>query len=407
MTCSLRKLRSVTPPRSRLRAADVLPLGLVGIKGRPLRTALSGLGIAIGIACVVAVLGVSASSQAGLLAQIDRLGTNLLTVRAGDNAFGESAALPSTAPGMISRLPGVERVAHVGRVAGAVYRNDHVPEISTGGISILASSSALPDTLGVPVVSGSWFNPATERVPTTVLGWATARRLGITEVTGSPQVYLGGQWFTVIGVLGSAQLDQSIDAAALIGYPVAMERLGFDGAPTTIYERSSNELVAGLVPQLAQVTNPADPSGVKVSRPSDVLVARGAVQTAYQDLFLALGAVALLVGAIGIANVMVIGVLERRGEIGLRRALGAGRSHIRWQFLTEAMVLSTAGGCAGVIIGSAVTIGYSLSRGWASVVPVEAVLGGLGASFLAGSVAGIYPAARAARMLPTEALRSV
>jgi putative ABC transport system permease protein len=397
----------MSAPRSRLRAADVLPLGLVGIRGRPLRTALSGLGIAIGIACVVAVLGVSASSQAGLLAQIDKLGTNLLTVRAGDNVFGDSAALPATAPGMISRLPGVERVAHVGRVDGAVYRNDHVPEISTGGISILASSITLPDTLGVPVVSGGWFTAATERFPTTVLGAAAARRLGITEVTGRPQVHLGGQWFTVIGVLGSAPPDQSIDTAALVGYPAAMRWLGFDGAPTTIYERSTNETVAGLVPQLAKVTNPADPSGVKVSRPSDVLVARGAVQTAYQDLFLALGAVALLVGAIGIANVMVIGVLERRGEIGLRRALGAARPHIRRQFLTESVLLSTVGGMAGVLIGSAVTIGYALSRGWATVVPASAVLGGLAASLLAGTLAGIYPAARAARMSPTEALRSI
>jgi putative ABC transport system permease protein len=364
------------------------------------------LGIAIGIACVVAVLGVSASSQAGLLATLDRLGTNLLTVRPGDNAFGEQATLPPTAPAMIARLPGVERVAHVGRVDGAVYRNDRVPAISTGGITILATSRALPATLTVPVATGEWFTAATERFPTTVLGAAAARRLGITDVTGDPRVYLGGQWFTVIGVLGPAELDSTIDAAALVGYPAARERLGFDGAPTTVYERSTNETVAGLVPKLARIANPADPSGIEVSRPSDVLVARGAVETAYQDLFLALGAVALLVGAIGIANVMVIGVLERRGEIGLRRALGATRPHIRRQFVTESVLLSAAGGAAGVVMGAVITAAYTASRGSPTVVPPTAVLGGLVAALLVGTLAGIYPAARAARLSPTEALRA-
>jgi putative ABC transport system permease protein len=381
-------------------------MGLLGIRGRPSRTALSCLGIAIGIACVVAVLGVSASSQAGLLRQIDQLGTNLLTVRSGTNAFGDSAALPAQAPGMISRLPGVEQVAHVGKVNGAVYRNDHVPEISTGGISIMAASATLPQTLQVPMISGNWFNPATERYPTTVLGAATARRLGITQVTGGQSVHLAGHWFTVIGVLDTAVLDQTIDSAALVGYPAATSLLAFDGAPTTIYERSATDAVAALVPQLAAVANPADPSAVKVSRPSDTLVARSAVESAYNGLFLGLGAVALLVGIIGIANVMVIGVLERRGEIGLRRALGATRGHVRWQFLTESVLLSCVGGLIGVLIGSAVTMGYAISRDWAAVVPPEAVGGGLAASLLAGTLAGLYPAARAARLPPTEALRT-
>jgi len=363
--------------------------------------------VAIGIASVVAVLGISASSQAGLLRQIEALGTNLLTVKAGNNAFGDSAQLPATAPAMIARLPGVREFAHIGKIPGAVYRNDYVPEISTGGISIMASSLTLPETLGAQVIRGSWLSPATERFPATVLGAATARRLGITDVAARPQVFLGRQWFTVIGILGTALLDQSVDSAALIGYPAATERLGFDGAPTTIYERSTDDAVTGLLPRLALVANPADPSGIQVSRPSDVLTARNAVQAAYRGLFLALGAVALLVGAIGIANVMVIGVLERRNEIGLRRALGATKAHIRRQFLVESVLLSLIGGLAGVLIGGAVTIGYAATKHWDTVVPATAVVGGLGASILAGALAGGYPAARAARLSPTEALRAV
>ncbi|AVT39718.1 ABC transporter permease [Plantactinospora sp. BB1] len=393
-------------PRSRLRAADVLPLGLLGIRGRPARAALSGLGIAIGIACVVAVLGISASSQAGLLAQIDALGTDLLTVQPGKSLTGEEAKLPAEAPAMIGRLPGVRATAHVGRVDGGVYRHDRMPAGNSGGISILAASLGLPATLGVPVVSGSWLNPATERYPAAVLGSAAARRLGVTEVRGSPQLFLAGQWFTVVGVLGPAVLDPAVDSAVLVGVPVAVQRLGFDGLPTRIYQRSAEEAVTRVRDRLPMVANPANPSEVEVSRPSDALVARAAAEAAYTGLFLGLGAVALLVGCVGIANVMVIGVLERRGEIGLRRALGATRAHVRRQFLTESVLLSVSGGAVGAVIGAGITIGYAAARDWAVVVPVDALAGGLVGSLLAGALAGLYPAARAARMSPTEALRA-
>jgi putative ABC transport system permease protein len=388
-----------------MRLADVLPVGLLGVRGRPLRAVLSGLGIAIGIACVVAVLGVSASSQQRLLAQIDALGTNLLTVTAGRDVTGEPAVLPTTAPAMIGQIDGVTQVAYIGQVRGAVYRNDQVPVGRTGGLTILAASPALPETLQVPVVAGVWLNDATAHYPAVVLGASAARRLGVAGP--GPQVYLAGQWFTVVGVLGPSVLDPAVDAAALVGFPVAQERLGFDGNPTKIYERSTDETVEAVRRRLAQLANPEHPDEVEVSRPSDALVARAAAEQVYTGLFLGLGAVALVVGSLGIANVMVIGVLERRGEIGLRRALGATRRHIRWQFLVESVVLAAAGGVAGAAIGAAVTIAYAVSRDWVAVVPTVAVVGGLAASLGSGALAGIYPAARAARLAPTEALRAV
>ncbi|MFE2872054.1 ABC transporter permease [Embleya sp. NPDC059259] len=377
------------------------------MRGRPVRAVLSGLGIALGIACVVAVLGVSASSQARLLARIDALGTNLLTVQPGRTVTGDQTGLPITAPAMISALPGVREVAYVGAVDGAIYRNDHIAAAATGGLTVRATSLNLPDTLALTITSGTWLNPATERHPATVLGSVAARRLGVAEARDGPQVYLAGQWFTVVGVLAPSVLDPALDASALVGFPVAVERLGSQGQPTKIYERSDDAAVTTLVRQLPPTADPAEPSTVTVSRPSDALTAKAAAQSVHTNLFIGLGAVALIVGSVGIANVMVIGVLERRGEIGLRRALGATRRHVRTQFLTESVLMSLAGGLAGALLGAAATAGYAEYRAWPLVVPGSAVTGSLAASLLAGTVAGIYPAVRAARMSPTEALRAV
>lgn len=394
-------------PKARVRTADILPLGLIGMRGRPVRAVLSGLGIALGIACVVAVLGISASSQARLLARIDALGTNLLTVQPGRTVTGDQAGLPAGAPAMIARLPGVREVAYIGAVDGAIYRNDHIAAAATGGLTIRAAALNLPATLQLSVISGTWLNPATERYPTAVLGAVAARRLGVTEARDGPQVYLAGQWFTVVGVLAPSALDPTLDASAMVGFPVAVERLGSSGQPTKIYERSDDDAVTTLVGQLPPTADPAEPSAVTVSRPSDALVARAAAQSVHTSLFIGLGAVALIVGSVGIANVMVIGVLERRGEIGLRRSLGATRRHVRTQFMTESVLMSLAGGCAGALLGAAATAGYAIYRAWPVVVPGTAVMGSLAASLLAGTVAGIYPAVRAARMSPTEALRAV
>ncbi|HEX3605395.1 MAG TPA: ABC transporter permease [Candidatus Dormibacteraeota bacterium] len=393
--------------RSRLRAADVLRVGGIGLRTRRLRTALSALGVAIGIASVVAVLGISSSSQADLAAQLDTLGTNLLSLGPGQTLFGQNAELPAAATGMVGRLDGVQQATATAAVSASVYRTDRVPAEESGGISVAAVRTDLLGVLRGSVARGRFLDAATERYPTAVLGAATAQRLGISDLSSTTQVWLGGHWFTVVGILDPLPLAPELDSSALIGWPVAQQLFGtsFDGNPTRLYVRAAPNQVGAVQSLLANAADPAHPEEVLVSRPSDALAARRAADNAFTTLFLGLGAVALLVGAVGIGNVMVIGVLERRGEVGLRRALGATRRHVGLQFLTESVLLSGIGGIAGALLGVGATAVYTTVRTVTFSVPPAAIASGIGAALVVGAIAGLYPAMRAARLTPTEALR--
>jgi len=394
-------------PPSRMAPGDVIRVGALGLRTRRLRAALSALGISIGIATVVAVLGVSESSRAGLLAEIDRLGTNLLTVTAGQTLGGSDSQLPEESVRAVGHLDQVDHASGVTPVANAtVRRTPFIPAEETGGIAVEAADVNLLSTLEGTVAAGRFLDSAAERFPTVVLGSVAAERLGVTEAEVGDQVYIGGRWFTVIGILDPMPLAEDIERAALIGYPVAAELFDTDRNPSQIYVRADKDEVVAARDLIPGTANPEAPEEVEVGRPSDALEARAAAAGALTSLFLGLGAVALVVGAVGIANVMVISVLERRSEIGLRRALGATRTHIRNQFLAESLMLVGLGGVAGVVLGALVTVVYAASQGWRVTVPPEAIAGGVAASLAIGAVAGLYPASRAARVAPTEALRS-
>jgi putative ABC transport system permease protein len=401
----------------RLRLEDGLRVASVGLRARPLRAALSALGIAIGTAAIVGVLGLSSSSQAGLIAEINRLGTNLLTVEAGQSLTGAPAQLPREAPARLTLLDKVQLVAHTALMKEKfVYRNSMIPAAETGGLQVRATSLNLLSVLGTGLARGDWLNAGTARLPVAILGAAAAQQLGIERVYADQRIWLGGQWFNLAGILNPSPLVPDVDVSALIGYPAAQTYLGYvsivrgekkTGPPSTIYVRAATDHEAAVQALLAQTANPEAPNEAAVSQPSDVLTARAAAAGAFNSLFLGLGVVALIVGAVGVANIMIISVLERRSEIGLRRALGATAAQIRTQFLAESILLALIGGVVGVLAGAAATAVYATSKSWAVVIPAEAWSGGIASAILIGALAGLMPAVRASRMAPTVALRTV
>jgi putative ABC transport system permease protein len=386
----------------------VARVGAAGLRTRPLRVVLSALGIAIGIAAMISVVGIATSSREDLNRQLAKLGTNLLRVGPGQTLFGGDTHLPDQCIEMISRIGPVLSVSGTGSVDAHVYRNDKIPTGQSGGLAVIAAKTDLLGTVGGAIASGSWLNQATSAYPAVVLGATAAQRLGLGALSSSrqvtPQVWIGNHWFTVVGILKSVPLAPELDRSVLVGWTVAKSVLGFDGYPTVVYTRTQPDSVTDVEGVLGATANPEHPNEVKVSRPSDALTAQKAADSTLNGMLLGLGAVALLVGGVGVANTMVISVLERRSEIGLRRSLGATRGQIRLQFLVESLLLAALGGVAGVLIGIAVTTIYAGYQHWPAVVPAWASGGGVGATVVIGALAGLYPAWRAARLSPTEAL---
>ena len=393
------------PDRSGLRVADVARLAVAGLRGKPVRAVLSALGVALGVATMVAVLGISASSRAQLVAEIDSLGTNMLTAQPSSLLGAQNPTLPAAAPAMAARIGPVISVGTTGAVNASIYKSDRIPAANTEAIGVDAATPGLLGAVEGHLYRGRFLNAATSRYPAVVLGSDAASALGIDQP--GTQAWLGGRWFTVVGIMQPNTLASELDRAALIGFAQASRLAGHPVLPTELYVRTYPQSTNAVGSVLAATVDPASPQDVQVTNPTDALVARADASSALQGLFLALGAIALAVGGIGIANVMVIAVLERRGEIGLRRALGARRAHIGVQFLAESALLALIGGTAGAILGGFATTVFAAVRHWDAEVPVPALLLAIGSALAVGAAAGIYPALRAAGFSPAEGLRTV
>ena len=392
----------------RLSPADQVRTALVGPRSRPLRTALSALGVAVGIAALTAITGIAASNQAQLLAELDDLGANLVSVQPGIGPGDEFVPLPETAPGMLARVDGVEEVGVLRNVPEGigVYRNDLIPAGQGNGLSAFAADPAFLSAVEGRVTVGTWFDEGTRGLPVTVLGASAAARLGITE-TGV-RVWIGGQWYAVIGILASDGLADQLDDAAFLGDEWAAAHVSEpdDDTIASVFVRLAPGMVEAVRDVLALAANPTSPY-VFVTQPSDLLDARETTDDSLSGLAVGLAAIALLVGGIGIANTMVVAVLERRGEIGLRRALGARPGQIAAQFVGEAIVLALIGGIAGAVLGSIGVLVYAGVQGQQPVLPIAVLAGGPVIAIIVGVIAGLYPAMSASRLSPTIALRSV
>ena len=294
-------------PPSRLAPADAIRAAGVGLRTRRLRSTLSALGIVIGIGAMVAVLGLSESSKSDLLSQLDELGTNMLQATGGAGIGLGSGELPEESPSMVERIGPVETVTSVSEVSTAsVYRNDFVPAGQSGGLSVFAAMPNLLETLQGSMAHGVFLDEASADYPVTVLGSVAAERLGIRSLDVPTRVWLGEEWFPVVGIMSSLALSPDLDRAALVSANAAAGYLGADLVPTKLYVRANPADIEDVRNVLPATVNPENPDQVEVTRPSDALEAREAAESALTSLFLGLGAVALLVGGVGIANVMVI-----------------------------------------------------------------------------------------------------
>ncbi|MFG1605097.1 ABC transporter permease [Actinoplanes sp. NPDC049265] len=391
----------------RLAPLDVLSLGTIGLRIRRTRAVLSALGIAVGIATMVAVTAIPASSSRALMNELAALGPNLLQVMPAPDREAERPSLPAAAVAMVSRIGPVTSVSAVANLNTVARRSDLTDERDGSGLTVLASRPDLLSALDGRVLSGRFLDGG--KFPTVVLGSVAAARLGIPGVPadGPPrQINVADAWFSVVGVLAPTPLSPEIDRSVLVSWEAARTVLDFDGRPTVLYLRAREPAIESVRAVLPATVNPEEPSKVLVTLPSDALAAKRVTERTFSVLFLGLALVALLVGGIGVANTMVISVLERRSEIGLRRALGASRGQIRIQFLTESVVLSALGGATGLLLGVAGTAVYAARQHWPVVIPAGAVGAALGGAVLVGVIAGGYPSIRAARLTPTAALAS-
>ncbi len=395
--------------RSKLRIVDVVSQAVRGLTSRKLRTALTALGISIGIASLIAIQGITEANQADAKAEIDALGSDFLFITPGTGVGEEAELLPYASAMLETHIDELEYVAALYPVDARARRNELVPEVQTGGVTVSALTAAdldLLEPVNGSVAFGRFHDTTSVEVPSVVLGSLAADRLGIRHLIGHPTINISGTDFAVIGVLNEFEiLNTDLNRTAIIGLGVADTLFETPDNPSAIYAQVPPEQLDEVRDIIPAQANPAAPGEVAVSRPTEALEIREVIDETFARILQALALIVLAVGGIGIANIMVISVIERRGEIGLRRSLGATRKHIASQFIIESTVLSLLGGLLGVAIGVSIVFGYARYKDFEAIIPWYWLSIGLAAAFGLGAFAGLYPAWRASRLDPAEAVR--
>ncbi|MDX3076149.1 ABC transporter permease [Streptomyces sp. MI02-7b] len=394
---------------------DLWTEALAGVLARPMRSALTTLGTVLGITTLVITIGVSATAGNQIVGRFDALTATSVTVAV-------PPPPPSADPVPLVDWSGVDAVRRLAGVVSAaaiadsqatanveVRANDVVaPGDLTGQtLGVLAASPTLPAAVHGTMAAGRFFDAGdiTRHDRVAVLGDQAARLLGISSVRDSPAVFLKGQAYTVIGILGGAEREQQLAASVILPPTTAEDQLGL-GSVTRVLINTALGAAQQVAHQAPIALAPGSEDALSVTAPPDPAKARKGVQGDVNGLFLVLGLVSLVVGAIGIANVTLVTVMERIGEIGLRRALGASRRQIAGQFLVESTTIGLLGGVIGAVLGMVVVVAVSAIRDWTPVLDVRLALGAPVAGALVGLLAGLYPSLRASRMEPVDALRS-
>ena len=396
-----------------MRPRDLAGEAIAGLLARPARVALTVLGTVIGVGALVATLGLSKTAANQIVGHFDALAATDIVVSPSARAGGAGAAvLPWDAQARLLRLNGVAAAGTLSDVdvRGALARSVPINDpLAAGAIQLpmKAASPGLFRAVRAQLATGRLFDAGHSRRAdrVLVLGPNAARRLGIARVDQQPAIFVGDRLYAVIGLLAGVRRQASLLGAAIMPEGTARREFGLR-APAFAQVETRIGAVDLIARQAPVALSPSDPGLLKVAAPPDPRQLRGAVKNDLNALFLLLGGVSLLVGAIGIANVTLVSVLERVGEIGLRRALGAGRRHIAAQFLLESTAMGLAGGLIGASLGTLVIVGVSASKTWTPVLDPWVPLGAPALGALIGLASGTYPSLRAASLEPVEALRA-